>query len=77
MREIYIYGDIVDKESDKISPEDVCPQDIIAQTKETDEDLIIRINSCGGSVSAGLSIATYLQSLKQRPLVSSTEWPHL
>lgn len=30
MREIYIYGDIVDKESDKISPEDVCPQDIIA-----------------------------------------------
>lgn len=66
MREIYIYGDIVDKESDKISPEDVCPQDIIAQTKETDEDLIIRINSCGGSVSAGLSIATYLQSLKQK-----------
>lgn len=64
MKEIYIYGDIVDKESEKISPEDVCPQDIINELKDVKKDITVRINSCGGSVSAGLSIASYLQSLK-------------
>lgn len=66
MKEIYIYGDIVDKESEKMSTEDICPQDIINQLKDNTDDVVVRINSCGGSVSAGLSIASYLQNIKQK-----------
>lgn len=58
-----IYGSIVDTEADKMTPEDVCPQDVksFIQSIDADDDITININSCGGSVTAGISIANMLK----------------
>lgn len=55
--EMNIYGDIVSDEFDKFSDMDVCPQDVLEVLSDIGtKDLIININSCGGSVFAGTGI---------------------
>lgn len=58
-----IYGSIVETEADKMTPEDVCPQDVknFIQSIDAEDDITININSCGGSVTAGISIANMLK----------------
>ena len=58
-----IYGSIVETEADKMTPEDVCPQDVkdFIQSIDAEDDITININSCGGSVTAGISIANILK----------------
>lgn len=58
-----IYGSIVETEADKMTPEDVCPQDVknFIQGIDAEDDITININSCGGSVAAGISIANMLK----------------
>ena len=59
MKRFDIYGDIVDTEAEKTTLEDVCPKDITEFLKTVDdgEDIELHVNSCGGSVTAGISIA--------------------
>lgn len=55
--EMNIYGDIVSDEYDKWSDMDVCPQDILEALSDIgNKNLEININSCGGSVFAGIGI---------------------
>lgn len=55
--EMNIYGDIVSDEYNKWSDTDVCPQDVLeALNSIGNKDLEININSCGGSVFAGIGI---------------------
>lgn len=55
--EMNIYGDIVSDELDKYSDMDVCPQDVLEALSDIGtKDLEININSCGGSVFAGIGI---------------------
>lgn len=55
--EMNIYGDIVGDELYKSSDTDVCPQDVLeALNSIGNKDLEININSCGGSVFAGIGI---------------------
>ena len=67
MKTFDIYGDIVDSETCRMSPEDVCPQDIkdFITTIEEDEDVQFNINSAGGSVTAGVSIANMILDLNK------------
>lgn len=60
--EISIYGDIVGDEWEKWCDTDVCPQDVIdALDCVKNKDLDIYINSCGGSVFAGIAIYNMLK----------------
>ncbi len=63
VQELNIYGSIVDNEADKMTPEDICPQDVkdFIQGINAEDDITININSCGGSVTAGISIANMLK----------------
>ena len=62
MKRFDIYGDIVDTEAEKTTLEDVCPKDITEFLKTVDdgEDIELHVNSCGGSVTAGISIANQI-----------------
>lgn len=66
--EYRIYGEIVDIEAQKCSPEDICPADFseFAQTLSDNSELDVHFNSCGGSCYAGFAIANTIKSLKQR-----------
>ncbi|MFR5265342.1 head maturation protease, ClpP-related [Clostridium sp.] len=55
--EMNINGEIVSDELNKFSTTDVCPQDVIDALEQVgNKDLVININSCGGSVFAGIGI---------------------
>lgn len=62
-----IYGDIVDNIASKCSPEDICPQDLkdfISSNELKEDDILqLNINSCGGSVQAGLSMVSMLKAV--------------
>ena len=62
-----IYGDIVDHENDKFGQEDVCPNDFksFMQTVEEGDEVEVVINSCGGSVTGGISIANMILALSK------------
>ena len=62
-----IYGDIVDQENDKFGQEDVCPNDFksFMQTVEEGDEVEVVINSCGGSVTGGISIANMILALSK------------
>jgi len=62
MKKFFVFGDIVDTEAEKTTSEDICPKDFkdFLSEVEDNEDIELHINSCGGSVSAGLSIANLL-----------------
>lgn len=66
--EYRIYGEIVDIEAQKCSPEDVCPVDFseFSKTVPDNSTLDIHFNSCGGSCYAGFTIANTIKSLKAR-----------
>ncbi len=68
--ELYIYGDIVSDEWGKWADSDVCPTDVINALKTVSgKDLDIYINSCGGSVFAGIAIYNMLKRQKGRKTV--------
>lgn len=55
--EMNIYGDIVSDEVYKFSDMDICPKDILNELDNIgNKNLEININSCGGSVFAGIGI---------------------
>ena len=63
-KELYFYGDISSVESDKTTYEDVCPSDVIEMVSNIgNSNLVININSCGGSVFGGITI--YNELLRQ------------
>ncbi len=65
--ELYIYGEIVRDEWEKIKSTDICPQDVIDMLKQAEgKALDIHINSPGGSVFAGLSIYNLLCRKKEK-----------
>jgi ATP-dependent Clp endopeptidase proteolytic subunit ClpP len=63
VQELYFYGDIVSDECMKMTDSDTCPQDIQDVLNQIDatKPLNIYINSCGGSVFAGISIYNMLK----------------
>lgn len=69
--ELYIYGDIVSQEWSKWDDDDTCPTDIADFLKEIEnvKDLVIYINSGGGSVFAGLAIYNQLKRHKAKKTV--------
>lgn len=63
-----IFGDIVDTEAEKITTEDICPSDFKSFLETVDDNDIveIHINSCGGSVTGGISIANMILGLSKK-----------
>lgn len=70
-QELYFYGDIVSDSWGKWCDEDKCPQDVleILNSIDDDKELIIYINSGGGSVYAGLAIYNQLKRKKCNKVV--------
>ena len=71
-QELYFYGDIVSNEDLKETYSDTCPkdiQDILSQIDDS-KPLDIYINSCGGSVTAGIAIYNMLKRCKSESLPS-------
>lgn len=68
--ELYIYGYIVADELSKGTDTDICPKDIIDSLNElkTSDELIIHMNSGGGSVYDGIAIANMLSNLQCRKI---------
>jgi len=65
--ELYVYGEIVGEEWDKVQDTDTCPQDVIDMLKQTEgKELDIYVNSPGGSVFAGLAIYNLLCRKKEK-----------
>ena len=65
---IDIYGDYIDSEAQRTGAEDITPnifRESISALNEG-EDVEIHVNSCGGSVSAGISIANQIRELKSK-----------
>ena len=63
---IDIYGDYIDSESQRTGEDDITPnifRESISALEEG-EEVEIHVNSCGGSVSAGISIANQIRELK-------------
>lgn len=60
--DIYLYGDIVGDEWEKWCDTDTCPQDVIDALRDAQgKDVDVYINSCGGSVFAGVAIYNMLK----------------
>ena len=60
-----ILGEIVETTADKWSWEDVCPDDIkyfLDNSINPDDEIVLEINSVGGSVSGGLTIYNLIKS---------------
>lgn len=69
--DLYFYGDIVTDSYSKWSNDDTCPKDVIDALKECEgvEQLNIHINSCGGSVFAGIAIYNKLKMFNAKKVV--------
>lgn len=69
--ELYVYGDIVSQEWLKWDNDDTCPKDVADFLKEIEdvENLAVYINSCGGSVFAGMAIYNQLKRYKANKTV--------
>lgn len=59
-----IGGEIVSKDADKLSYEDVCPSqiDMFLKGLKPEDDVVFEFNSCGGDVYAGLAIANLIKN---------------
>lgn len=69
MKNLRIYGDIVNKTCDKTSPEDICPEDVqsyIDNLPDDTSDITVEMASMGGDVFAGLSICAMLSNLRAK-----------
>lgn len=66
MARFLIDGEIVEREADKISQEDICPADFqrFADSLEEGEEVEIWLNSLGGDVFAGLRICSLISHLR-------------
>jgi len=65
---IDIYGDYIDTESQRTGADDITPNIFRESVSalEEGEEVEIHVNSCGGSVSAGISIANQIRDLKSK-----------
>lgn len=71
LKELVLYGPVVNGKAWYLdSDEYICPQNVMAALKEADcEDIIVRINTNGGDVFAGISIYNILKDYKGKVTV--------
>lgn len=71
LKELVLYGPVVNGKAWYLdSDEYICPQNVIAALKEADgEDILVRINTNGGDVFAGISIYNILKDYKGKVTV--------
>ena len=71
--DFYILGTFVGSELERQTGEDLTPQifkKFVWNLKEGDE-LVLHVNSCGGDVYSGISIANMLRELNQKGVVTT------
>ena len=67
-KDFYILGEIVNADSERFSEEDLCPQafkKFIWDLKSGDK-LVLHMNSVGGSVYGGMTIANFIRELNEK-----------